>query len=80
MIFTGKAPAGISGEQILRIEEAESLAFQTSLCYRLLNRIGKGRIVVAVQPVEETNRLLAEEGIAIRDSSKKLAKKFPYRA
>lgn len=68
MIFTGKAPAGLTAAQIQRIEEAESLAFQTSLYFRLLNRVGKGRIAIDVQQVEETNRILAGHGIGIRDS------------
>ena len=68
MVFTGKAPAGLGAAQIRSIEEAESVAFQTSLYFRLLNRIGKGRIGVDVQQVEETNRILASRRIGIRDS------------
>jgi len=61
MIFTGKAPPGLGGEQILAIEEAESLAFQTSLYHRLLNQSSARRerpITIRIQPVEETNRIL----------------------
>ena len=71
MVFTGKAPPGLEGEQILAIEEAESLAFQTSLYHRLLNQSSAHRdrpITIRIQPVEETRRLLAEEGIGIRES------------
>lgn len=68
MVFTGKAPAGLGAAQIRSIEEAESLAFQTSLYFRLLNHAGKGRIGIDVQQVEETNRLLAAHRIGIRDS------------
>ncbi len=68
MVFTGKAPAGLTGEEILGIEEGESLAFQTSLYFRLLNRVGKGRLDVELQQVEETNRRLATAGIGIRES------------
>lgn len=71
MVFTGKAPPGLDAERIIAIEEAESLAFQTSLYYRLLNQSSAQRerpITIRIQPVEETNRLLAEEGIAIRES------------
>ncbi len=68
MVFTGKAPAGITAAQIATIEEIESLAFQTSLYYRLLNRIGKGRIYIEIQQVEETNRILADNAIGIRTS------------
>lgn len=68
MVFTGKAPSGITGEQILDIEEAESLAFQASLYHRLLHRVGRGRLDVDLQQIEETNRLLSEEGIGVRES------------
>lgn len=68
MVFTGKAPAGWTAEQIVQVEEAESVAFQAALYYRLLNRAGKGRIAVTVQPIDETNRRLTEHGIAPRDS------------
>ena len=71
MIFTGKAPTNLTVAQIAHIEEMESLAFQTSLYYRLLNRSSAHRkrpIYIALQPVEETNRILAARGIALRDS------------
>ncbi len=68
MVFQGKAPEGLSAAQIRAIEEGESLAFQTSLYFRLLNRVGKGKIGVEVQPVEVTNRILADHRIAIRES------------
>ncbi len=50
------------------MEEAEGVAFQRSLYYRLLNRIHKGHVGVAVQPVEETNRILASRGIAVHQT------------
>ncbi len=68
MVFAGKAPRGLSAHQIQRMEEQESVAFQTSLYLRLLNRIGKGHVGIDVQQVEETNRLLAANHIDIRDS------------
>ncbi|MCP4248431.1 MAG: hypothetical protein GY778_15395, partial [bacterium] len=68
MVFQGKAPAELTAAQIRSIEEAESMAFQTSLYFRLLNRVGKGKIGVEVQPVEVTNRILADHGIGIRES------------
>ena len=71
MIFTGKAPENLTAAQIARIEEMESLAFQTSLYYRLLNRSSAHRthrIYIELQNVEETNRILAGRKIAIRDS------------
>ncbi len=71
MVFTGKAPAHLAPHQIAHIEEMESLAFQTSLYYRLLNRSSADRqnpITIALQPVEETNRILAANRIGLRDS------------
>ncbi len=71
MIFTGKAPTNLTVAQIAHIEAVESLAFQTSLYYRLLNRSSAHRkrpIQIALQPVEKTNRILAARGIALRDS------------
>ena len=71
MVFTGKAPKGLTAEDIRRIEEGESLAFQASLYNYLLDRSGHHRrrpIQVAIQPIERTNQLLSEEGLAIRDS------------
>ncbi len=71
MIFTGKAPEGLTPHQIARIEEMESLAFQTSLYYRLLDRSSAHRdrpITIALQPVGETNRLLNDADIELRES------------
>ena len=68
MVFAGKAPRGLTGPQIARIEERESLAFQTSLYFRLLNQVGKGRIDIELQPVEETHRIFADHHIGVRDS------------
>lgn len=70
MIFTGKKPKKLTPEQISQIEEAESLAFQDSL-YRLLC-LEQGRyrypVRIDIQPVEKTNRLLEQQGIALRES------------
>ncbi|MCP3910674.1 MAG: hypothetical protein GY713_06945, partial [Actinomycetia bacterium] len=68
MVFQGKAPKGLTAAQIRSIEEGESMAFQTSLYFRLLNRVGKGKIGVEIQPVEVTNRILADHRIGIRES------------
>ncbi len=68
MIFAGKAPRGLSASQIQHIEESESVAFQTSLYLRLLNRIDKGHVGIDVQQVEETNRVLAANHIDVRES------------
>ena len=69
MLFTGKAPRGLSTAQILAIEEGESLAFQHALYGQLLDRSSIRRqrpILVRVQPIAETNRLLAAHGITLR--------------
>jgi hypothetical protein len=71
MIFTGKAPEGLDAEQIGRIEEDESVAFQMALYDSLLDRSDvrwKRPIQIRVQPCEETRRRLDEGGIAIRES------------
>lgn len=71
MVFTGRVPADVRPEQILAIEEAESLAFQHAFYNRLLDRSSVTRqrpILVHIQPVEITNRILKEHEIAIRES------------
>ena len=71
MMFTGKAPKRLTAEDIMLIEEGESLAFQSSLYDYLLNRSSLHRrrpIWISIQPIEMTNRLLSEEGLAIRDT------------
>ena len=71
MVFAGKLPAELPPERILAIEAAESLAFQHELYNQLLDRSSVTRsrpILVRIQPVETTNRLLEERGIALRES------------
>lgn len=71
IVFTGKIPADVSPEQILAIEEAESLAFQHAFYNRLLDRSSVTRkrpILVHIQPLETTNRILSESEIGIRES------------
>ena len=71
MIFQGKAPKGLTAEDIWQIEEGESLAFQASLYNYLLDRSSPQRrrpVRVAIQPIETTNQLLGESGLAIRDT------------
>lgn len=67
-VLAGRQPRRLSPAQILAIEEAESLAFQRALYFRLLNRIDKGQVGIGVQPVEETNRILASRGIAVHQT------------
>jgi hypothetical protein len=71
MVLTGRVPAGLSNEQVLTIEEHESLGFQTALYYAMLDRSSVRRrhpILIDIQPVETTNQILAENRISIRQS------------
>lgn len=71
MVFTGKIPADLGPAQISAIEEAESLAFQHSFYNRLLDRSSATRkrpILVHIQPIEITNRILSDHKISIRQS------------
>ncbi len=71
MVFTGQVPADVSPDEILAIEEAESLAFQHAFYNRLLDRSSVTRkrpILVHLQPIETTNRILSESEIGIRES------------
>jgi hypothetical protein len=71
MILTGKQPVGLTPDQIAEVEEYESLGFQTSLYYALLDRADAGRrhrIYIDLQPIEDTNEILWENGISVRDS------------
>jgi hypothetical protein len=71
MVFAGKLPPDLRPEEIRAIEAGESLAFQHALYDRLLDRSSATRkrpILVKIQPVETTNRLLDESGIALRDA------------
>ena len=71
MILTGDPPEHLTAQQIAEIEEAESQAFQEAYYHRLLHQASVHRkhpIRIEIQPVETTNRLLAEAGIGIRES------------
>jgi len=71
MLFTGKAPKGLTADDILAIEEGESLAFQATLYNYLLDRSdtrSRRPIWVAIQPIDLTNQLLSEEGLLIRET------------
>jgi len=71
MVLSGDPPRDLTAEQIARIEEAESVAFQQAYYYRLLHQASVHRkhpIRIEIQPVETTNRLLADAGISVRDS------------
>lgn len=66
MVFTGRQPKKLTEEDIRAIEEAESEAFQVSLYNAILSKAGK--MPIQFQSLNETNRLLAEKGISIRES------------
>jgi len=71
MVFTGRAPQGMTGEEIIALEEHESVLFQNALYYRLLNRSSAHRkhpIRVEIQPLELTNQMLAGHRIGLRES------------
>jgi hypothetical protein len=70
MVFAGKRPSGLTERDVAEIEEQESLAFQASFYNALLHHSGLGhdRIYIEIQPIRQTNRILSEEGIPIRDT------------
>lgn len=70
MIFTGVQPDQLREEDILRIEEAESQAFQISFYNELLRstRRGKKAFRVDVQHYQETLKILEDQEISIRSS------------
>ncbi|MCP5102441.1 MAG: hypothetical protein GY950_03630 [bacterium] len=70
MIFTGKQPKKLNPQQIQKIEEVESIAFQNSLYHALFHQTTRYRypVRIDIQPVEKTNRILDKHNIGIRDS------------
>ncbi len=71
IVFVGKLPADLVPEDVRAIETGESLAFQHALYDRLLDRSSATRkhpILVRIQPVDTTNRLLDEKGIELRQT------------
>ncbi len=70
MVFTGKKPKKLTFEQVHKIEEIESISFQSSLYHALHYQKTQVRhpILVNIQPHKKTNRLLEREGISIRQS------------
>jgi hypothetical protein len=71
MMLDGDPPRHLTAAQIVATEEAESVAFQEAYYYRLLDQSSAHRkhpISVRIQHIDETNRLLAANGIGIRES------------
>ena len=69
MIFAGKKPKKLTDDEIKKIEEGESQAFQMSLYNNLLRfaRTKRGTIMIAFQPYEKTNKILQDAGITVRE-------------
>jgi hypothetical protein len=78
MIFTGTQPRNITPEDIAKIEEAESRAFQNSLYNGILRHAETKRYTtsVTVQDISTTQKLLEENHISVRDSWKEDDKKL----
>ena len=70
MIYNGKLPKDLSEEDLLKIEEVESLAFQQSFYNEILRstQSGKKPIRVDVQDTKKTIKILEENGISIQQS------------
>jgi hypothetical protein len=70
MVFTGKKPKKLSVQQVRKIEEVESIAFQNSFYNSLLRQTTKRRnpIRIDIQSTRQTNRILERNNIGIRES------------
>ena len=70
MTYTGLIPDEISEEDLILVEEAESIAFMTSYYNEVLRstRSGKKPIRVNIQHYKNTLQLLDDNGINILDS------------
>lgn len=71
MIMTGKKPKDLTDEDIAKIEEGESRAFQMSLYNSILrNQYNRrtGTIYIEFQPYEKTQKIFKEKGIDLRKS------------
>jgi len=78
IVFTGKQPKDLSPEQIAKLEEDESKAFQMSLYGSILRyaNTNKTYMYVGVQDVTKTMNTLEENKITVRDSWKMDDKKL----
>lgn len=70
MVTTGRIPAEWTEEDVARIEENESHAFQIAVFDEIAQRSGNrgGEILIHLQHYTETNAKLTEAGISARDS------------
>jgi hypothetical protein len=78
IVFTGKQPKDLSAEQISKMEEEESKAFQMALYGNIMRyaNTNKTYMWVGVQDVTKTINTLEENQISIRDSWKMDDKKL----
>ena len=78
IVFTGKQPKELTAEQIAKMEEDESKAFQMSLYSSILRyaNTNKTYMFVGVQDVTKTMNTLEESKITVRDSWKMDDKKL----
>ena len=78
IVFTGKQPKDLTGEQIAKMEEEESKAFQLALYSNILRyaNTNKTYMFVGVQDVTKTMNTLGENQISVRDSWKMDDKKL----
>src|SRR5689334_9057386 len=78
IVFTGKQPKDLSTEQIAKMEEDESKAFQLSLYSNILRYANTNRtyMFVGVQDINKTMSTLDENQITVRDSWKMDDKKL----
>jgi hypothetical protein len=78
IIFSGKQPKDLTEDQIKKIEEDESKAFQQSLYSNILRYANSGKyyMFVGVQDITKTLNTLDENKISIRDSWKMDDKKL----
>ena len=72
MIFTGKQPKNLSEEDVAKIEDQESSAFQLALYNSILRHANTNKYITTInfQDVNTTQKLLEEKAITTRDSWK----------
>lgn len=73
MIYSGKQPKDLTAEDIYKIEESESLAFQQALLNGILKYANSRKYFTFVdfQDISSTENMLAAHEIGIRDAWKK---------
>ena len=73
MIFTGKQPEGLQTDDIIRIEETESVNFQQSLYNAILRHANTRKYFTRVnlQDISTTMRILKEHNLSVTDTWRK---------